>query len=504
MRVAALTAARAVLLAGPTALAFFTGGYFDEARAWAGLGAWLLVVVAMLAQPRALPRARVAWLALGGLAALAGWTLLSTTWALIAGNAYHAGQLVILYLGGLLAAASLLRTRPSLRAVEPALAAGTLIVIGYGLSERLLPGLLHFSASVSAQGRLEQPLTYWNAMGELAAIGAVLCVRMMGDVSRDKLTRTLAAAAVVPLGLGLYLSFSRGALFAGAAGLLTLVVAAPRREQLDAVLLSIVAGALVAVSSSQFGGVTGLHGSASTRELQGAITFAVLALIMLATVLAQRWLMSRSPARSGALQLPRRAPLIALVVICAGLAAAITLGAKEGSPRQLSSGASRLATFQSDRYAYWRVAFHAFKDEPFRGIGAGSWSVYWLKYRPIGGASQDAHSLPLQTLAELGIVGLALLAVFLTGIGLAARNAYRAAPVLAAGPLAGFVVYAAHAPLDWDWQMPAVTLVALVLAGALLALAEPEAEALEARTPQSAADRPVDARAAAGDERVTV
>ena len=41
-----------------------------------------------------------------------------------------------------------------------------------------------------------------------------------------------------------------------------------------------------------------------------------------------------------------------------------------------------------------------------------------------------------------------------------------------AGPIAGVVAYAAHAPLDWDWQMPAVTTLALVLAGALLALGE--------------------------------
>jgi len=51
-------------------------------------------------------------------------------------------------------------------------------------------------------------------------------------------------------------------------------------------------------------------------------------------------------------------------------------------------------------------------------------------------------------------------------------RALRAVPALAAGPLAGFVVYAAHAPLDWDWQMPAVTLIAIVLAGALVGIAE--------------------------------
>ncbi len=46
----------------------------------------------------------------------------------------------------------------------------------------------------------------------------------------------------------------------------------------------------------------------------------------------------------------------------------------------------------------------------------------------------------------------------------------RGAPALAAGPIAALVAYLAHAPLDWDWQMPAVTLVAIVLAGELLAL----------------------------------
>jgi hypothetical protein len=55
---------------------------------------------------------------------------------------------------------------------------------------------------------------------------------------------------------------------------------------------------------------------------------------------------------------------------------------------------------------------------------------------------------------------------------------------MAAGPIAGVVVYLAHAPLDWDWQMPAVTLVALILAGSLLAASE-----LPASVPALATDR---------------
>jgi hypothetical protein len=473
MRSAALGAARLLLLAGPTVLAFFAGGYFDEPRAWAGLGAWILVAVALLAEPRPLPRGRGAWLALGGLGLLAGWTLLSVVWAPIAGDAYHAGQTVVLYVGGLAAATLLLRTERAQRAVEPALAAGTLMVIGYGISERLLPGLLAFARSLSADGRLEQPLTYWNAMGEVAAIGFVLSARIAGDVTRRTGLRVAAAGSCAPLGLGLYLTFSRGALFACAAGVVTLIVVAKRREQLSAVVVAIGAGGLAALAAAPFKGVTSLTGALSARERQGAITLVLLVVIVLATGLVQWWLVRRE--RPAELRLPRLAPLIAVVAICAGLGLAIVVGSKESSTasQPLPTGATRLVTLQSNRYAYWRVALHAFGEEPLRGVGAGGWAVYWLRLRKINEGAQDAHSLPLQTAAELGLIGLALLAAFLAGIALAARDACRIAAVQAAGPMAGFVVYVAHAPLDWDWEMPAVTLIALVLGGALLALAEP-------------------------------
>ncbi len=473
MRAVALNVARAALLAGPTVLAFFTGGYFETQQAVAGLVAWLLVVVALLCSSRPLPSGRDAWLAIGGLGALGAWTLLSITWAPIAGSAYQAGQIVMLYTGALLAAAMLLRGRTVQRTVEPALAAGVLIVIGYGISERLLPGLLHFSRSVTAEGRLEQPLTYWNAMGELAALGFVLCARLCGDSARPRALRILAAGATAPLGLGLYLSFSRGALFACAAGLLALFFVARRREQLLAIGLAIAAGALSSIAAAPFRGVTSLAGALATRERQGAITFVLLAVIVVAAGLAEAWMVRRE--RPAELRLPRHAGLIATAVICAGLALAIVVGAHEKSGTPITAGAGRFGTLKSDRYAYWDVALRAFASEPLRGVGAGGWAVWWLRDRTINDFAQDAHSLPLQTMAELGVVGLALLAVFLAGIGFSARKAVRAVPALAAGPIAGFVTYIAHAPLDWDWQMPALTLVAIVLGGALLALAQPEA-----------------------------
>jgi hypothetical protein len=473
MRRVVPSAAGALLLAGPTALAFYSGGYFDGPRATAGALAWLLVAIAGAAGLRLRGGGPGPRLALAGMAGLAAWTLLSIVWAPIAGNAYHAGQIAFLYLGTLLAAALLLRSVRARRLTEPALAAGTLIVVGYGLSERLAPGLLHFARSLSAQGRLEQPLTYWNAMGELAALGFVLCARIAGDSSRRGWERSTALAATAPLGLGLYISFSRGALFACVAGLVALIVLAPRSEQLAAVGLSVSAGALAALAAASFHGVTGLAGSLGDRERQGAIVLALLVVIAVAAAVGHRLLARRVPERT--LRLPPRTSLLAGTLMCAGLALAIVVGAKESSvtARPLSSGATRLATLQSNRYDYWDVALRAFGTEPLRGVGAGGWSVYWLRWRTIGEFAQDAHSLPLQTLAELGLVGTALLATFLAGVWLSARRALRASRG-AVGPAAALVVYIAHAPLDWDWQMPAVTLVAMVLAGAVLAGAERE------------------------------
>jgi O-Antigen ligase len=479
VRGAGLNGARAVLLAGPAVLAFFSGGYFDEARAWTGLVVWALVALAAVTAPRLLPGRRAGRIALAGLALFAAWTLLSATWAPIVGDAYHRGQLAVVYAGALIAAASLLHGRRALRAVEPAVVGGALLVVGYGISERLVPGLLHFQHSISAQGRLEQPLTYWNAMGELAAIGLVVSLRVAGDGTRQRSLRLAATAAAAPLGMGLYISFSRGALFACAAGIATLVVVAPGREQLRVGGVALGAAVLGALAVSPWHSVTSLAGSTATRERQGAITLALLAVIMAAAVLAARWLLSTEA--PGPLRLPRRAPWAALALICAGLALAIVVGAKESSTRPLSGGATRLTTLQSNRYAYWRVAMRAFGDEPIRGVGAGGWSVYWLRYRPFGEFAQDAHSLPLQTLAELGLVGAVLLATFLGGLGFAARAAHHSVPALAAGPIAGFVTYIAHAPLDWDWEMPALTLFALLLGGAVIAAAE----AGDNETPQS-------------------
>ena len=62
--------------------------------------------------------------------------------------------------------------------------------------------------------------------------------------------------------------------------------------------------------------------------------------------------------------------------------------------------------------------------------------------------------------------------LFLGGVGAAAVRLYRSDPGAAAGLIAALAAWTLHAGLDWDWEMPAVTLTALLLAAALIAWSE--------------------------------
>jgi O-antigen ligase len=84
----------------------------------------------------------------------------------------------------------------------------------------------------------------------------------------------------------------------------------------------------------------------------------------------------------------------------------------------------------------------------------------------------DAHSLVIETAAELGIAGLLALGVMLGGVGACARRAYRLAPEASAGAAAVAAAWMTHSLLDWDWELPAVTLMAIACAGALIAAAD--------------------------------
>jgi hypothetical protein len=129
---------------------------------------------------------------------------------------------------------------------------------------------------------------------------------------------------------------------------------------------------------------------------------------------------------------------------------------------------------EGDRWAYWRVAWMQFEERPLVGSGAGSFHAYWREHRPDPATLDtpdvlDAHSLYFETLAELGLAGLALVLVAIF-IPIAVAIGRRADTGVAAG-LPAYAAFAVHAGLDWDWEMPAVTLLGIFCGVAVVAAA---------------------------------
>lgn len=122
-----------------------------------------------------------------------------------------------------------------------------------------------------------------------------------------------------------------------------------------------------------------------------------------------------------------------------------------------------------DRPAYWNVALADASEHVALGSGAGSFDDYWLEHRPIPAYVRDAHHLYLETVAELGLVGLALLVVALGAPLVAAARARNRRPVAAAA--AAYIAFLVHAGLDWDWEMPVTTFAGLACGATLLVAA---------------------------------
>jgi hypothetical protein len=467
-RVASLLAA-AILLITPVVLAFFSGGYFVEPRLIAGIVVWAGVIVLCAFGPLPFPRSGPGRLALAGLAGVAVWSAISIAWAPQGGPAKENVERLVLYVGAFVLAVGALRTAPARRVVEPAIAAGATIVVSYGLSERLLPGVIDLTNSGRAHGRLEQPITYWNAEGMLAAVGLVLCGRLAGDRSRPLAVRVLAAAAAAPLGAGLYLSFSRGALAVSVVGLIVLVALLPRRSTLEGAGLALVPALLGGLAAGLLGAVDEVDGPLSPRERDGAIL-----VVALVAAGVSAWRARRAAGEDAALPGGRRLVLVAAGVVVLAVAGLVVGGLREKPSAAAlgDAGAGRLVSASSNRYEYWRVGGRAFLDHPLDGLGSAGFRVRWLERRPVPEAVLEVHSIELEMAAELGLVGLLAFAAFVLGVAWAAVRALGRRPELAAGGAAALLAWLLHASIDWDWQLPAVTLPALALAGLVVVLAE--------------------------------
>ncbi len=473
-------AAGALAFAAVGALAAANGGYFPTEWGWAIAGLALVVSSAALLRGWiALGRLRLA--ALGGLAAFAAWTGASAAWAVVgAAHPVLETERVLVYVCAL-AAFLLVAGAAEAEWLLVGTWAALTVVAAYALATRLFPDRLGSYGEVDSY-QLAEPFGYWNALGVAAVLGILLAAGLAAHAGRAEL-RAAAGFSLGVLAPTLYFTFSRGSWAALGAGLIALAALDPRRVRLTvslaAILLPVAPGIwLCSGQEALTKAGTPLGAAAHAGHRLAPVLILLAALAGGAAVLAARVRLA-----------PRLARAVTIALAATGLV--IVAGAAAAAPRAIDSFKAPLPSTGGDlnrrllnasgngRADYWRAAWHEVREHPLVGGGAGSYERYWLRDRPTAFPARNAHNLYLETLAELGPLGLLLLAGTLA-LPLWALRRARARP-LAAAAGAAYVAFLVHAAVDWDWQITALGVAALACAASLLAWGDDEDVRVEAR-----------------------
>ena len=405
------------------------------------IGSGVIVAAAVLLAPERVlglrfGRAYGSWPA-GLLVAFTAMTALSVVWSVQPDDSFKDAGRMLAYSGVFGASVALARAIP---ARWPAMLGGLILaavaVCGYALLTKVFPG--QFDAN-DIYARLRAPYSYWNAIGLTAAMGAIGCLWLGARRAGHALLSALAYPAMGLMLLTLMLAYSRGALFALAIGLALWFCIVPLRLRGAAVLLSgaVVAGGVVAwdFSTRALSSENVALGARTTAGHQlGALLAAMLILLTLAGLAIGFCTGRRAPSvatrrRAGALLLSVLA--LAIVAFAGALAAShrgLTGSISHGfhtltDPNaQVTNTPGRLTAVASVRARYWNEALKVLKAHPALGAGAEGYATARLRYRTAPIEVRHAHGYLVQTLADLGLVGLALtLALLLAWMAAAGR-----------------------------------------------------------------------------------
>jgi hypothetical protein len=459
-----------------------------------------------------------AGLAIALLTGFAVWCGLSLLWSVAPANTWVEVNRTVEYaLFTALALAAASRASDPTGLVARGFLAVALAVALYALGGKVAPwvhiGPLDLDQT-AIFSRLRAPLDYWNALGLVCVLGAPLALRIATDVTHERPRRLRALLALGLLVVVLGLTYSRGGVLAFVVAVAaTTWLGGPRLRGLAVVGLAAAAAAPGLAYAFSQGPLTHDNVPLHDRVGPGLILALVLAVSFAGLFAAGRALLrteARTPVDPAATERVAR-----LLVRGVAAAAAIAVLVLIVSPRGLTGSISHevdaftqakavpvtdpsrlLSTNSGNRWVWWKEAAGAFADQPIGGWGAGSFPVTHLLYRqPPALNVQQPHNVPLQFLAEDGLVG-ALLALGAIGLLIAAAlERVRGLPIdgreraLAGACAAGGLAWAVHCVVDWDWDIPGATLPALLLLGVAARAAPRAARAAgrpHLRRPQSA------------------
>jgi tetratricopeptide (TPR) repeat protein len=479
----AVTAAVAAI----TFLLAYDGGSFGlTSRGTLSIGVWWVLILAVAAGLWPLRGFDRTTLVVGGLlAAFAGLTLASVIWADDAEAAFEEFNRAALYVG-IFTLAALAARRSLIPRWCDGFALGIAAVAGLAFFSRCFPdliageNLLGFRLDLT---RLSYPLGYWNGLAIFVGLSVPLLLRLAVSAA-PLVLRALALAPFPVIGAVLYLTSSRGGLATAAIGALGLFALFAQTRTVEAIVIAAAgaaAGIACIIGRDQLVNHPGL-GAAGEGHVAFAIVIGVCAATALAAFLVFRFVsgpLERRTARVG--RVARTIAAAAVILLVAGGVAAThpvrlfehfkaapsyALNTLPGTVQE-----HILSVGSSGRWQQWGSAVDEFEAAPALGKGAGSYEEWWAQHGTLNGFVKDAHSLYLESLGELGIVGFLLIAAaFLVGIVAGVRRALakRGEERLAVAAVwAAFVGYAFAAGIDWMWEMTVVSVVGIALLGLL-------------------------------------
>jgi hypothetical protein len=436
----------------------------------------------------------------GLLLAFAALCALSVVWSVQPDESWQDAAQILAYSAVFAAAVALARATP---AGWSALLGGVLlaavVVCVYALLTKVAPASLDPG---DPYARLRAPYEYWNAIGLTAAMGVVACLWLGARRAGHALLSALSYPTMGLLLVTLLLAYSRGSLVAVAIGVALWLCVTPLRLRGVAVLLvgGIGAAAVVAWDFSQ-PALTSEKVALAQRVDAGGQLGVVLVAMLIALTAAGVAIGFATNRRAPRPLMRRRmgAVLLSLPVIVVVAFLGLLAHSQRGLTGTISHGVSsltnpnapvpvntpgRLTAVGSVRARYWNEALEVFSEHPALGAGADGYATARLRHRTVPLDVTHAHGFVVQTLADLGLVGLALmLALLATWLAAAGRathpfnrrwQSWRWRPIQAPYTperiglltmLCMVVTFGAHSLVDWTWYIPGDACVALLCAG---------------------------------------
>lgn len=517
----ALAALPVALTAGVLCMATFvaTGGLSLETRAPMEMALTLISSLAAAAAILTAPRgARLCGMwPTALLFCLAALTAVSLSWSVAPDTSWQEAGLLFSYGAAFGATALLVRSAPaSWRGVLIGIVLAAVIVCGYALLTKVFPAQLDRG---EVPARLRAPYGYWNATGLTAAMGILACLWLGARRSGHALLSALGYPAMGLMIVTLMLAYSRGALAVALIGGAIWLLIVPRRLRGAGMLIVCSAGAAVVVGFDFATHALSSEGVALSERVTAGRQLGAL-LIALTIVLTLLGIAIGFRASSRPLSAQARGRLgIALIalfvlIVLAGVGALAhthrgfigtishDLSTVTNPNATVVNTPGRLTAVASARARYWKQAIEVFEAHPALGAGGGGYAIARKHYETGTQVVTQAHGFVVETLADLGIVGLALTLVLLCswmyGAGRAThpfnrrwRNWRWQAIDMPYTPerlglltmLCVVITFGMHSLVDWTWYVPGNALVALICAGWLAGRGPIEQSSIAILTP---------------------